>query len=1185
MFRSSGPRRRRRMQPTGGIETLETRTMLTADLASGVLSVHGSPAADVLEISQQGDTISVDINGQLEAFAAAMVESLLVEAGPGDDTVRINLSDIPTTVQGGAGNDLLTGGFGDDLLEGGLGDDRLNGRRGNDRIIGGAGNDRMLGGSGHDELRGGMAADRLTGNAGNDRMYGGEDNDRLNGGSGHDLLDGGDGDDRLLGGGGRDQMDGGNGDDFLRGQGGADRLWGGLGRDRLFGDMGRDVLDGGDDDDRLHGGSGRDEITGGPGSDRLTGGTDVDLVWHDYRDHFQGPRSEDQLVLDPASPEPLVIRYDFRDQEGTENRITSLEEDRARDALGAWETALGGQVVFHHDTRAPAEQIVNIGVGDLAAVGFTSTAGGILGVGAGRRDASRQMEWAVQGVIWLDEAESWDTTIGNGNVFGTSDVFTVVAHETGHVLGLSDLSTADTLMRERYDGERSVETIIAAAERWSTEQLVVGDFTMPFQFDSLHDPDDAQLKVDATTDEVKDLLDRAELATPSNDAIIVVVDRGGRILGVRVEADVTSHFVLEPGMTEDEMLVFAIDGAVAKARTAAFFSNGDPDNGTLAPLTSRLVRFVSQSTVTEREVDSNPNLDGDTETEAQGSTVRGPGFVAPLGLGGHFPPGVRFTPPVDLFAIEHTNRDSLQHPGADGIRGTLDDPLLLPSRFNVDPEHLPANTDPLLGGNDDGFLNRGNGNGVLDPGEDVNDNGILDPGEDDNEVAHYIEPPESYGFVSGRLPDAQSRGIATLPGGIPLFRGSTLIGGIGVFFPGSKGYASYEQGFEVPSSDRCFTTRPGINAPCVLESEYIGFAAAGGSSGAGQTDLISSAPDVPDGLDLPFGRLDLVGIQLEVYGPIAGIQGVRDLVRHGRTLVASGGSPTIVFGTDQPLDAAGTVFSRAGLPVAEGYLVEPHDSTVDPSLTGDRVREIIDEARAEADRVRAAVRLPLSSRTRMVIAVADTSGEVLGLFRMRDATFFSLDVAVAKARNTAYFADADPTSFNPLDGIDGIPAGTAFTNRTFRFLSEPRFPDGIDGSPPPAFSILNNDTIDPKTGLNRPGMVATVGSFDREVDVDNGSVLGYDAFFPNTNFHDPNEVSNQNGIVFFPGSAPLYVSSLLVGGLGVSGDGVDQDDVVTAAGTAASDGLFLPPAELRADQFRVGGVRLPYIKFLRNPRG
>ena len=52
----------------------------------------------------------------------------------------------------------------------------------------------------------------------------------------------------------------------------------------------------------------------------------------------------------------------------------------------------------------------------------------------------------------------------------------------------------------------------------------------------------------------------------------------------------------------------------------------------------------------------------------------------------------------------------------------------------------------------------------------------------------------------------------------------------------------------------------------------------------------------------------------------------------------------------------------------------------------------------------------------MVIAVADTAGNVLGLFRMPDATVFSIDVAVAKARNTAYYAD--PTALQKADKVD-----------------------------------------------------------------------------------------------------------------------------------------------------------------------
>ena len=77
----------------------------------------------------------------------------------------------------------------------------------------------------------------------------------------------------------------------------------------------------------------------------------------------------------------------------------------------------------------------------------------------------------------------------------------------------------------------------------------------------------------------------------------------------------------------------------------------------------------------------------------------------------------------------------------------------------------------------------------------------------------------------------------------------------------------------------------------------------------------------------------------------------------------------------------------------------------------------------------------------MVFAVTDLDGNVVGLFRMPDATVFSIDVAVAKARNVAYYAD--PTQLcSRSTSSPGVPAGTAFTNRTFRYLAQPRFPEG-----------------------------------------------------------------------------------------------------------------------------------------------
>jgi uncharacterized protein GlcG (DUF336 family) len=226
-------------------------------------------------------------------------------------------------------------------------------------------------------------------------------------------------------------------------------------------------------------------------------------------------------------------------------------------------------------------------------------------------------------------------------------------------------------------------------------------------------------------------------------------------------------------------------------------------------------------------------------------------------------------------------------------------------------------------------------------------------------------------------------------------------------------------------------------------------------------------------------------------------------------------------------------------PVPEGDLVTVHDGPLG-GLTAAEVQKIVDQAVATANQTRAVIRLPLGQRARMVIAVVDLDGSLLALNRMPDATVFSIDVAVAKARNMIYFNSG---AVSPLD-LSGVPVGTAVTNRTISFGAQPLFPSGIDASQPgPFFPLYANDTTHPCTQGSQPAN------------------------------------ANQNGIVFFPGSEGLYRNGQLIGGLGVSGDGVEQDDFVTAGGASG----FEPPANIRADQVLIRGVRLPYLKFPRNP--
>ena len=617
-----------------------------------------------------------------------------------------------------------------------------------------------------------------------------------------------------------------------------------------------------------------------------------------------------------------------------------------------------------------------------------------------------------------------------------------------------------------------------------------------------------------TGDDVSALLQRAAAASASSDAIIVITDRNGQILGVRIESGV------DPNITASiDNLVFAVDGAYAKALTAAYFANDQ------APLTSRTVQFISQSTITEREVNSNPSV-----TDPN-STLRGPGFVAPVGSKGHFPPGVANTPQVDLFAIEHTNRDSTFAVGADGIKGTVDD-IFRQLRFNADR------------------------NFVL-PGQEL-----------------FV--PDSYGFQSGLKPTAQSRGIGTLPGGIPIYKADALgalhvVGGIGVFFPGKTGYATEENStlsstFDASKPDRS------------LEAEWIAFAAVGGTTVSvdGTPPLTVGALGgvaAPAGLGLPTGRLDLVGIQLDVFGLGGAFQGAQQLQFTAATV--GRGSPNdginlpVGAGTDGVAGTADDPTLLGGNAVPDGWLVLPHDGN---GIRADEVVAIVANGLQQASKTRAAIRLPISTPARFVFAVSDRDGNIVGLYRQPDATVFSIDVAVAKARSVAYYSD--PLQLQPIDQVQGLPPGTALTARTFRFLAEPRFPEAIDAAPPGPFSQLNDDPVNTNRFTGRlVGPAAPASAYQ--------SVLGHDAFNPGTNFHQTGNLLNQNGIVFFPGSSPLYTAGFLKGGLGVSGDGVDQDDVTTVAAETG----FNAPVPLRADQYLVNGVRLPYQKFNRNPEG
>jgi uncharacterized protein GlcG (DUF336 family) len=374
------------------------------------------------------------------------------------------------------------------------------------------------------------------------------------------------------------------------------------------------------------------------------------------------------------------------------------------------------------------------------------------------------------------------------------------------------------------------------------------------------------------------------------------------------------------------------------------------------------------------------------------------------------------------------------------------------------------------------------------------------------------------GIITGKKDLFDSDPDAVNPGGVPLYKEGELVGGIGV---------------------------AGVPPQVAEYAAFIGAV----STGFGPTSIAAPGVVFIDGIALPF-----VDQQTAPDGIAMG-------TAEGTYVV-------------EPRTAPGSA--------PEGDLVIPRAGPVG-GLTQAEVRQIIDRAIAASNQTRAVIRLPLGSKARMVIAIADLDGKILALHRMKDTTFFSVDVALAKARNVIYFSSEG----RAVNDLPGVPRGTAVTNRTISYGAQPFFPPGLDYTKPgPFFELYKFDTQNPCTQGAQPpsGAVEALPGLSKfraaaEESMDAAESATKTAVAADAERAADLPPNPQNGIVFFPGALPLYKNGVLAGGLGVSGDGVEQDDYVSAQAALG----FEPPPEKRADRVFIDGVRLPYLKFPRNP--
>ncbi len=425
-------------------------------------------------------------------------------------------------------------------------------------------------------------------------------------------------------------------------------------------------------------------------------------------------------------------------------------------------------------------------------------------------------------------------------------------------------------------------------------------------------------------------------------------------------------------------------------------------------------------------------------------------------------------------------------------------------------------------------------------------------------------------------PKRSPLGLAADPGGFPLYKNGVMVGGVGIMADGDYGFDA-----EVVDVDDD-------------AEEHIALAA---TAGHAAPETIRAQRISVDGTLLRYSDAVVAGLRSNPANPPAfsGLTG--NLVA-----VAGFNAASMIAGTPYGSEASGVrsaalaefnhpdAFILSDGAGANRYPIRAGTDVGDIAqpLTAAEVRAVLEEAFTVMARSRAQIRRPLDSRGEVSITVVDTRGVALGLVRAPDAPMFGIDVALQKARTAAFFSspraaadlgavttaagggDANVRDFvsrtNSFFGGTGFLTGAnAITARAIGNISRPYFPDGEVGRPPGPLSRGINDWSPFSTGLQSALIVQNL------VQVLGGGDPRQCTFLPNTG-SGQNRLAN--GIQIFPGAVPIYRGNVLVGAIGVSGDGIDQDDMISFLGvsnasTRLNGSISLPPASIRSDQVQV----------------
>ena len=401
--------------------------------------------------------------------------------------------------------------------------------------------------------------------------------------------------------------------------------------------------------------------------------------------------------------------------------------------------------------------------------------------------------------------------------------------------------------------------------------------------------------------------------------------------------------------------------------------------------------------------------------------------------------------------------------------------------------------------------------------------------------ARSCSPPESYGFASG--PAARRPSRAASPrcrAASRSTRTAQLVGGIGVFFPGTTGFATEENSaleHDVrPDASPTARWRPSSSpSPPSAAAPAAGFPV--GDARRRRRRCRASTCRCR-------AAIDLVGITLDIFGP-GGDQGPENLVDFGQPTSASAGQPGQRHRTCRSTAAGDTLLRRACPCPTAGWSL-PHDGVG------------ITAAEVDADHHQRH-RAGQPDARRDPPAAGQPHAHGVRRHRPRRATSSACSACRTRRSSRSTWrwprpatSPTTPTrrSCSRSTRCPGVPAG----RRRSPTARSATWPSRASRRASTARRRARSRSSTTAASTRAPACRSARRCRRRR----SRACSGFDAFNPRTNFRDPTNIAQPERHRLLPRQlAALHATRpahVLVGGFGVSGDGVDQDDVVTVRG-------------------------------------